>query len=43
MNRQTTSWKANPGLPIRKLAADPNAHVIMTPQLREWLARKAAA
>ena len=30
-------------LPVHKVKADPKAHVVMNPALREWLARKAAA
>lgn len=33
-------FRRNAGLPIKRLPHDPDAHVIMTPQLRELLAAK---
>jgi hypothetical protein len=36
----TQPFKA--GLPVQRPPHDPNAHVVMTPQLRDWLAQKKA-
>ena len=30
----------NPGLPVQRAPHNPDAHVIMTPELRKWLEEK---
>jgi hypothetical protein len=39
----TAPHKRNPGLPVKREPKVGEYHEIMTPQLREWLARKKVA